>query len=625
MAGRNEVFQKVSLDNKDYIKGLKGITAEQRETTARVAKLLQENSRGHHENAEAIKKKNLSIIKSLREVGKAFTDNLKKGTVVAGSVAAASALKTSYNDAARSLLGLDKGMARLISRYDISREKAKNLRKEISLLATQTGVTGGALATAAEELMSASGSKKSPIGINSIAKYSAMGGGDPAEIARMTVDYLKGSGQQFTDSNVEDFLRSAMLANRGGDLSLSESLKSLTVDSASKAKLGLSNKENAALIAAASGVGQDRGTSVAGLNALLGKSVGGLGEGAALSGILGVKGGFLSGGKFDISKLRSASQNLNSQGLKKADFTKLMESSGLSSTESEGLFSILKDFNQFEKSFQNVLSDQKSLEDGFGQATDNLSDSFSRLNEKLAKGTQEILAPAGEALKHFVDGDITKGVKRSLTAIPDTIEAALDNKAAVGMGLAGLALTGAITTKLGGLLGGGTAQGLAVDKLTSGAVKPVYVVNIKELGSAMGGSGLGSTLGGVAAGGAGASILSKVIGSKAFGLLVKGGIAAAPLGLAAAGTTAAGAVGYGLGNYVANPLLDKFTTSKTKDGFEGNAVERLIYSIDKMTGIFGGAEGIRAANKIELEVIDRGDRFTARPSKEQLNQNNVGM
>lgn len=602
MAGKNQVFQKVSLDSKDYLYGLRSISKEQQETANKVAKSLTQKVKNHKEASEEIKKNNLKVISSMKEMGKWFGENIKKGTVVAGGVALASAFKSSAQEATRSILTLDQGMARIQSRFDLSSQKVKNLGSELKKLSTITGIDGGSMVKTAEELISASGNKKQAIGIDSIAKFSAMGGGDAPEIARMVVDYLKGTGQEFNEENVKNLLTSAVASNRGGDISLEDSLRSLVIDPATKKKLGLSNKENAAMISAASGIGENRGTSIAGLNALLAKSVAGFGEGSALSGILGV-GSFTSNGKFDLSKLSEASANFNKQGLSQSDFIKLMESTGLSSQEAEGLYSILKDFDTFEGSFKKVLSDQKTLEESFGQSTDNLSDSFARMNQSIAKATQEILSPSGQVLKKILDGNLWEATKSAPGAIADTAGAAWDNKGMVGLGLGGLALTGAIATKLGGLLGG-VSKGLSVEELTQGKVQAVYVVNLKELAGTFGGSGLDSAGKIAGAGGLGA-LLSKIGGSKLFGMLVKGSIHAAPY----AGAAAAGYAGYQIGDKAVNPLIDKFTQGKTADGFEGNAVERLIYSIEKLIGT-EDSKNIQRANKIQVEIVDRQGRFT---------------
>jgi hypothetical protein len=627
MPGKNRVEQKVSLNTDEYKKGQQRIRQEQRQTTEDTKRSTKDQAKQYEEATERIKKKNLELGKSLKDVSKEFGKNLWNGTAITAGAAGVTALKKQYESAAKSILTLDQSMSRLVSRFDLSKDRAKNLRRELQSLGTQTGISGGALGEAAEQLMSAN-KKHEAVGINDIGKFSAMGGGDPKEIARTVIDFLKGSGQELSAKNVKDLLSSANAVSRGGDLSLQEALKSMTIDPASKNKLNLSNKENGALIAAASGVGQDRGTSIAGLNAVLKKSVGGMGEGAALAGILGIKGGsFMKGGKFDVSKLQEASQNLNKQGLGKADFTKLLESSGLGSEEAEGLYSILKDFDKFDKSFKSVISDQKTLEDSFGQSTDNLQDAFSRMSEKIAKATTEIGSPLAELGKDLLDGNFAKALEKAPGNLKESGAAVMDNKAIVALGIGATALTGALAKKIGGVLGfgdaGGTAKGLALQAATGGKVQPVVVVNVNELASAMKGTGIldGGLDVAKKAGGGGimAGILAKLAGTKAAGLAVNAGISAAPY----AAVAAAGAGGYAVGKYAVNPVLDKFTQGKTAEGFEGNIVEQLFFKLDKL---FGGenAANIQKAQKVQLEIVDNGERLTAKPKAVDVVKNNFG-
>lgn len=610
MAGKNKVEQRVSLNIAGYEVGIKKLNQAHKQATEDSKRNSKEQAKNYEDAAEKIKKKNLELGRSLRDVSKEFGKNLWNGTVVTAGTAGVAALKSTYEDAAKSVLTLDQSMARMISRYDLSKEKAKSLRKELQLLGTQTGITGGELGEAADVLMSASKNREA-VGIGSIGQFAAMGGGDPKEIARTVVDHLKGSGQQLTEGSVKDLLTSVTSISRGGDLSLTEALQAISTDSISKAKLNLSNKENAALIAAASGVGQNRGNSIAGLNAVLQKSVGGFGEGATLAGILGVGGGsFLKDGKFDVSKLQEASTNLNSQGLSKADFTKLLESTGLREEEAEGLYSILKDFDQFEKSFKGVLSDQKTLEESFSQSTDNIYDAFKRLSEKIAKGATEIISPLGEVGKDILDGNFAKALGKTPGALAESGGAVMDNKAVVAMGLGATLLTGLLAGKIGKILGGatggsnlasGTAMGMA---LKQAGVTPVYVVNAADIRSEVSTmpSAITDLLKGPGAGG--------VLKKAGLGMLGKAGLVGA-----------AGAVGYGAGTLI-NEYGPTFE-GKTKEGFEGGVWERLFFKLDKLLG-GEGAANIQKAQKLQLEVIDNGERLTVKPKASDLARNNIG-
>lgn len=616
MAGKNKVEQKVSLDASGYAEGHKKIRSEQDKTAREIKRSTKEQAKAYEENAEKIKKKNLEIGRSLKDISKEFGKNLWKGTVITAGGAMAATLKDQYSSAAKSILTLEQGLSRASSRFDLTSEKVKKLRKELQTLGAKTGVNGGLLAEGAEELMSANKGRSSS-GIGDIGQFSAMGGGDPKEVARFVIDYLKGSGQDLTENNIKDLLTSVSASSRGGDLSLQDSLKALTVDPASKAKLNLSNRENAGLIAGASGVGQDRGISIAGLNAVLKKSVGGFGEGAALAGILGIKGGsFLKNGKFDVNKLGEASQNMNKQGLGKADFTKLLEASGISGSEAEGLYSILKDFDKFNASFKKVIGDQKTLEQSFSDSTDNIKDAFSRMGERIAKGTTEILSPIGEVGKELLDGNLMNALKKTPGSAADSAQGVWDNKAVVAIGIGATALTGALASKISGILGFGnakdTAKGLAVQAATGGKVQPVMVVNISDLVKAMEGNKI-SSVAETGAAGMGVGMTAATVGGVATVLAATYGVGV--IGKEVLETTHAERVDrYGIDTPNGFRQMPKPSTSIDPSA---PSFENAVSMMSQMISI------LKSNPKTQLEIVDNGERFTAKPKAGDSNRNNI--
>lgn len=159
---------------------------------------------------------------------------------------------------------------------------------------------------------------------------------------------------------------------------------------------------------------------------------------------------------------------------------------------------------------------------------------------------------------------------------------------------------GVIAALLGGFglrgVGGALAKGAAFEGATGRQVQPVYVVNANEIG---GGSGVG---GGLAAGGVGGGLA---------------GIAKSALGVAGSA-----GLGYIIGKAAAESDANKkvlgYTRGRTSEGYEGDALERLIFKIDKLFG--GGISGVSgAANearvRVSIEEKTPNFRATTEPSR----------
>ena len=588
----NKVEQIVKLNTKDYAKGLKDMTAANKLAETQMTKSHKTVADEHQNNSVKQIKNNFKVSKSAKDLAKSFAGNFKKGVVIGGAVALATGVKNAATAAAKSVLSIDKAMAKLQDKFDLSSKKVKSFRSQFNSLSKETGLSSGAIAEAGEIGLAASGGKEA-IGIDSISKAAKISGDSPKEIARTVADFLKGSGQEFSNDNVKDFLDSANSLSRKGDLNLSESIKALSINSGDKAKSGLSNRENAALLSGASGVGQDRNSSLSAINALVEKSTDGFGGDAALAGVLGVKGGFSTDGKFDVNKLREASENKNKSGLNKADFEKLLVGTGLSKEEAEGLNSILSEFDKFEEGFKKTVTDTKTLSDSFKNQTSNISDNLDKMNMSLGKAADQILSPLSSVGADLLNGDFSKGISNIGEALVDSGKGVLDNKAAVGSSIATVALAGLLSSKLG--MFKSEAKERAIEAATGEEVQKVNVINFSEI---KGMGGLGESLGG---------FKSKKMGNVFGGKLAKAG-----------GVLAAGAAGYAIGKVINDTLISK-TVDKTSDGaFEGNIVERLFFKLDSLMG-GENAEMIKKANKVQLEIVENA-RFSAKPVASDLDR-----
>ena len=620
MSNRNTVEQVVKLDNKDYKKGNREVRSEAEKTSKKVSEEAKKASENHRKSTDEHVRNNNRISHSIKDVAKRFKDaslgNLYKGGVIAATAGYAATVKNSFDQAKKSVLDLDKIMARMGSRFSLSSDKIKKFREEFTKLGKQTGVNAGEVGAAGEILYK---TRKDTQGLGSIAKAASMSDDMQADdIARTVVDYLKSSGKDVNGKTINDFLTSASAMTRGGDMKLSEAINSLSSQGQVKAKLGLSERENAALIAASTNVGQDRNASVAGLNAVLSKSAEGFFADSGLAAMLGVQGGFKTDGKFDLGKLKQASEGMNKQGFQKADFISLLQGSGLGKDEAEGLYSILSEFDKFESSFKEVVKDNKSLNQAFSEETNNLGDNFKKFNEGLAKAADDVLSPLSKVANDLLSGNFGSALANAPEALADSAKGAINNPKELAIGAGALIAGGVLGKKLGLF---GEAKSVAQSKFFSQTfgekVTFVHVVNASDIAKAMdeptqstGGLFKNIKLDKIFGKG---NVLSGTVNklSGASKLLARTGLVGA-----------AGAVGYGVGT-LANMGIDKYTQNTTEDGaFQGNVVERLIYKLDSFFG-GEGAKALQQAANVNLKVIDPSGRFTfeMEPSMDKLTRN----
>lgn len=592
--GNNSVEQKVTLNNKEYLKSLKGMSRLAAQTSVMINKGFESMKVGAKSLTESVKKDGLSLKKSFDSL----MGNLGRGGAAIGLATGFQGLSASVKDAARSSADFDRTFSRLAQRFDFSKDKVKQLRNEYRRLAGETGVNGGQITGAASNLLAATNGK-STAGLKDIAQFSKLSDDiDASTASRDIVDFLKGNGREVSGSNIRELLESSLALQRNGDFSLKEALAITTKsDGNALARAGLSTRENAALLAGASGVGQDRASTSAAIQAIIKKSVEGFGKGSALQGILGVEGGsLLTNGKFDISKLGQASKNLKARGMSSQDSVALLQSAGLSEGEAEGLYSILNDFDTFQKGFKKTIGDQKTLESAFKESTRNLPDALEKIRERIISGVDEITNPLTLVGLKLVEGDLKGAAGAAPGAIGDSLKGVMDNKLLAGTMLGGTILTGGLLSKIG-LFGGakGIAKGVAVEEATGDRVQAVYVTNIDEISS-----GLGNIPG---IGGGGALGKLKGLAGKAAPLLGKAG-----------GVAAAGYLGYEAGSWLNDNVVSK-TNMKTSEGFEGNIIETLFFKLDKLIG-GESAQKIQDANKILLEIDSVDNGFKVRPKRQ---------
>lgn len=250
-----------------------------------------------------------------------------------------------------------------------------------------------------------------------------------------------------------------------------------------------------------------------------------------------------------------------------------------------------------------------------GVDSDDAAEGFQRLAEHLEEvkdAQNKVAAASGDLASQFEE---SKGMldqfKGSLNKVKSLFSGAVGATSQGGtefMGGAGKSKMGAVGTVLGAgvvsaMLAGGGLRGIgkglfgeakteakkkAIEALTGKEVQDVNVINAEEIGEAAGGG---------SEGGGGGGKLAKV--GKAAGAI--------------AGLGAAFAVGTAVGGGV-NEVMDKNTQGTTQEGFEGNAMERLMFKMDKMMG--GEASGkVMKAQKMVIELNERQLKKSVQPSR----------
>lgn len=613
MAG-NKVEQIVKLNTKQYTDALTNLKTQTQSAFKGVQTTLFGSERSYEDFCNTVKKQSASVQKTLGEMGKSFVSNLGKGAAIGAAGTAALAIKTQMSAAVKTGLDFDKALAALGSRADLSTQRLDKLRKTLY----QLGKSGADLATlpgAVQELYGATGDvEKATQLMNPITKAAAMGSGDAEVVAKFAKTQLKGEGKDLTQANVQSLMESLVLTMRGGDFkNLDEAMAAYQgLDGATKRRSGLSDREYAATLAGATKAGQDRETSVAGMEALIKKATEGFHGSAALEGILGGKLTDRSG-KFSLDKLSGAAGRYQRSGFKDQDFIKLLEGAGVSNKEAEGIVSVLKEFKAVTKGIDNTLRDRKTLDQAYQETTNNLTDALQKRRNEAIGGFSDILHPWEGLGKKAVSGDVLGALAGVPKAAGESLGQAASHPGLTALTLGGLAAGGWAAGKFGKILGiggvGGAAQLAAgVGKgaaLKQAGVTPVYVVNASELADFM--SGKGPELPGLPGG---ASKLGGVLGKLAtVGKFVG----------KAGGVVGAGAIGYQIGTGL-NTVLDEKTQGRTADGFEGSAVERLIYTMEKLIGT-DRAKAIQVG--LEVHAVDPG--FKVVPKAGAVKKNAKGL
>lgn len=241
--------------------------------------------------------------------------------------------------------------------------------------------------------------------------------------------------------------------------------------------------------------------------------------------------------------------------------------------------------------------------------SDDAAEGLVRLGENSELVSTNLKTLQG-ASRDYVDTlNKTRGIFDSLSGAVNTVKGNLEQWfQGLSQGLTHF-LSNQVGSKAGSaavVAGGATLAAVAtawgmknIGKMVTGAkgiagaldVQKVFVVNMG---------------GGLTGGPDGLLDLPGGVGKKKMGL---GGM------LGAAGKTlGAGALGYEVGANVVNPLLDNYTQGKTDEGFEGNAIERMFF---KMNKAFDGnaTKNFQAPVKVEVITKEPNLKTVTQPSR----------
>lgn len=241
-----------------------------------------------------------------------------------------------------------------------------------------------------------------------------------------------------------------------------------------------------------------------------------------------------------------------------------LQTAGFSDEAAEGLVRVAEKADVLKDSLSRLETasrdNLKAFNDSLG-----MMDAFRGSINTVKGRLEELFAGAGQKITDVLAGAV--GNKSAALVVGG---GALIASKLVGSGLRGLS-----EKVLGKNMLGKTVGGLANEAITGQAdnTQRVFLTNPEDIAKFMaaGSTGMG--------------------GGKIGGALEKG-----------AKLAAAGAIGYEVGSQIVNPALDKFTQGKTEEGFEGNAVERLIFKMDQLLGGSQSAAITSANQKVKVEV-----------------------
>lgn len=279
-------------------------------------------------------------------------------------------------------------------------------------------------------------------------------------------------------------------------------------------------------------------------------------------------------GQLNTQAVIATLQEAKSRGL--GDAQAGLRTYGFSDDEAQGFIRLAEAMKRSGEAINGARTSVVNLNDEYHK-TMGLGDAF-RANINRVKG---IFAPAISAGTQGLSGVLSGASTSGIGAAAVTGSAAVLAAMLTGGGLRGLG-----KGLIGGL--GDEAKAKAIEAATGEHVQKVEVINFP--------AGFGGVAGGA-------------------GLLAKAG----GLALPALGVGAAAAAGVGVGT-----LLNEYGPTfngKTSEGYEGGAIERLFFKLDKLLGgdsakqVMAGQSAMGQDVRVKVELNKRDLKSTTRPSR----------
>ncbi len=263
-------------------------------------------------------------------------------------------------------------------------------------------------------------------------------------------------------------------------------------------------------------------------------------------------------GELNQQAFKSTISEAKGRGSGNAEFG--LKTMGLSDEEAKGFLRLAEALEQNGAAIEKARKGVVDINDEY-RKTMGLGDAFRANINRVKGGITSVLEAVGAP-------DL---INKGTNALSEASQSDVGSAAVVG---GGALLAAVLTSKglggIGGALGIGNtlmgeAKSKAIEAATGEKVQKVEVINWP--------------LGGI--GGGAASAVGGVLGTAAKFL---GGASA---------VGGAGYAGYAAGGEI-NKVIDEKTQGVTEEGFSGNAIERLIFKLDKLIGGEGAANIIRA-------------------------------
>jgi hypothetical protein len=316
--------------------------------------------------------------------------------------------------------------------------------------------------------------------------------------------------------------------------------------------------------------------------------------------------GVVGEGGLNVEKFRGAAQK--TIGAFPGDPRLMAQTLGLSEEAAEGFIRLYESLDKVDSAQKKMQTDNRTLESSYLQAMtagESFNASLNKVKASLAtplsfatnmlttglqKAFQTTLDDVIDLLPESASKDLIKGGKKKAEGfIPGALDKSLGATGVVaGAGILTTLLAGGGIKNLlqfGKSKATGIAERTAFEQITGGKVQDVYVVNASEIGQASSGGTTGT--------GAGLGILGKMMG-----------------------VLGAGAAGYALGEAL-NPFITEMSQGTTKEGFKGDAIERLFFRIDQALGGAVSGVNLQPQEPQQSKVRGKGTINLADPASKQ--------